>query len=578
MKRTDIWQRRLRHDKKLISMITCILLFLSMTWDASASSLLYVGGEYTDDGGNLFVRVEDGNLNDENKLYVVSQAGKYREGEVYHGLFGYTWTFTHDSYRYISRRDGDQVDLGSDYEYTYDEMLFEQAGTNEYGLTVTATQSLDAAPAVEEADPYIYEGLSENEITTILLSECKTAREAVDLLRRTVEADGQHSEGFGVMICDQKEQWYAEAVTSHYFLAVPLPRDVVFFQANVSMFGLIDLDDETIVASEGIIELAQRAGTFVGDAEKNIIDWRRSLNDYNVQFFRGDWAWNVFERTSLTLNWLEGTSEWNTDNVRETSNYIMTNIGEDGSIVPLHNSVQVARTVSLDNLLELLTYYPLGYSENIETHLYRFYPDEDPVLGIVEWSSMDNNQFNVFVPDYPVLMTDTWKGYQVSLPVVKLLTKDLESWEGFIEEELGALSEAGKLEGEKPDTKDAYEMKGVHYALYFFKDYTDLWHVFQDGWEKSYCATFSALSNYLTYMDLGEEAVALTKKCFAEMQQDFKTRFEALSVQLREETDLTLRQEIATRETSRMAEEAHELARALYRHFVYGDELLERWS
>ena len=50
------------------------------------------------------------------------------------------------------------------------------------------------------------------------------------------------------------------------------------------MLGLLDLDDtEHIVASGGLIDLARRAGTFVGDAEKNIIDYRRSFNDHSVQ-------------------------------------------------------------------------------------------------------------------------------------------------------------------------------------------------------------------------------------------------------------------------------------------------------
>lgn len=221
------------------------------------------------------------------------------------------------------------------------------------------------------------------------------------------------------MLCDQNEQWYAEAVASHYFLAIPLPKDVVFFQANVSVLGRIDLDDERIVATDGIIELAQKAGTFVGDTEENIIDWRLSLNDYKVEILPKTWQNNVFERVSLTLNRLEETEKWNTENAMETNDYIMTNVSKDGTIVPLHNDVKLTRSISLDSLLELLRIYPLGYWENVETHLYRFYPEAEPELGTVEWSSMDNNQYNVFVPDYPVLMTDTWKGYRKSLKYVK---------------------------------------------------------------------------------------------------------------------------------------------------------------
>ena len=58
---------------KIFCIITCILLCL--TCGASACSLFFFGGDYTDDGANLFVRIEDGDLNDENKLYLVTPAG-----------------------------------------------------------------------------------------------------------------------------------------------------------------------------------------------------------------------------------------------------------------------------------------------------------------------------------------------------------------------------------------------------------------------------------------------------------------------------------------------------------------------
>jgi hypothetical protein len=372
------------------------------------------------------------------------------------------------------------------------------------------------------------------------------------------------------MLCDQNEQWYAEAVASHYFLAIPLPKDVVFFRANVSVLGRIDLDDERIVATDGIIELAQKAGTFVGDTEENIIDWRLSLNDYKVEILPKTWQNNVFERVSLTLNRLEETEKWNTENAMETNDYIMTNVSKDGTIVPLHNDVKLTRSISLDSLLELLRIYPLGYWENVETHLYRFYPEAEPELGTVEWSSMDNNQYNVFVPDYPVLMTDTWKGYRTGLRHAQLMAQDPEFWQQFIDG-----FEIEKLDGDTPDTADCYQMAGVWYCCFLNRDWTGLWHVLPEGWENSYSAVFSALSNRLTFMDPGEEAITLVKDRFAALQQVFETRFSDLTTRLKAEKDLTARQEIATGESSRMAEEAQDLALALYRHIVYGEALPE---
>ncbi len=558
--------------KRILSCMLCLLLVLSVTGGALACSLLWVGGDYTDDGANLFVRVEDGDLDDEVKYYMVSPAGNRKAGEKYLSCYGFTWTFTHDSYRYVSRRDNNLTIPCVNCFSTHDHQPYEEAGTNEFGLTLTATQSLDPNPAASAADPFREDGLSESEMATILLSECASAREAVYLLRDIVETRGLYSEGFGVMLCDQKEQWYCEAVTNRSFLAILLPRDLVFFHANVSVLGLIDLDDESIIASDGIIALAQEAGTFIGNAEENIIDFRRSISDYTVTVFNEVWHNNVFTRTSLVLNQLEGTDKWTPENCIEDNDFVITNIGEDGSIVSPRNKATMASAMSLNDVLDLLDIYPLGYWENIETHLYRFYPDADPEMGVVEWGSMDNNRFNVFVPGYPALMTDTWEGYRAPMASIKLMAKDVEYWKDLMNDPDFPIV---KIKGDRPETLDCYTSVGELYINMKIIDVTGLWHVYPEGWEKNYNLVFKALSNWLCFMSPEEGPVALTDRCLDRMQQDFIKQFDDLTARLLAEKDLTARQEIATAESARMAEESQKLALALYRHFVYGEEFTE---
>lgn len=246
------------YDEKILLFTLIFILSFCRTAEVFACSLFYFGGALTDDGGNLFIRVEDGDMNDENKLYLVTPAGIHKAGDEYRGCSDFVWTFTHDTYRYVSRRDDNQDGLCYDSGGTLGHQIFEEAGTNEHGLTLTATQSLEANPKIQKLDPYVEDGIGEAEIPAVLLSECASAREAVMLLKEIVETSGTVAEGYGVMLCDQNEQWYVEVIASHYFLAVLLPRDTAFFQANVSVLGLLDLDDtDHIIASDGLIELAQ---------------------------------------------------------------------------------------------------------------------------------------------------------------------------------------------------------------------------------------------------------------------------------------------------------------------------------
>lgn len=526
--------RILRNKKLHIPLTVMILIVMCWPVSAGACSLMYVGGDYTDDGANAFIRTEEVEA-DTNKIYYVSPAENHKKGETYQGCYGFTWEFTHDSYEYTARRDDNLSGVCPDCEGTHKHTPYEEAGTNDHGVTVSATQSLDANPDIKKADPFTEEGISEAEMATILLSEASSAREGVELLLDIYDTVGANEEGSGVMICDQKEQWYVENLSGHQYLAVKLPSGVCFLQHNIGVLGSIDLDDaDNVIASKDLISVAKEAGTFAGDEEKNIIDYRTSYNDY-VVIWDEDWNERVRQRQAAGLNYLEGTDKWTPENALEDNDYIMTNLDEDGNITALHNNLKLKdASMSLEDMLAVFRVSPIGHEENVNTHLYRFYPEQEQKLGTVEWFAMDNCMYNVFVPSYPMLLTDTWEGYQVGLDEERITEK-------------------------KPKSGDFYEYDGEY-------------HVHPSGWEKSYAATFSALSGVLTHGDLDEEQIKLAEYNLQQKQEAFIERFGALQTEIAEEPSDEGREELMTQADMEMAAEAHDLALALYRSFYYGED------
>jgi len=105
------------------------------------------------DGTTMFGRIEDLGTNDYNKLFNISPAGKHTAGEVYEGCYGFTYTFTHDSYRYTARRDDNGLGVCPDCDSTHEHTPYEEAGTNEKGVMVSATESLYGTDAVLSARP-----------------------------------------------------------------------------------------------------------------------------------------------------------------------------------------------------------------------------------------------------------------------------------------------------------------------------------------------------------------------------------------------------------------------------------------
>ena len=243
---------------------------------------------------------------------------------------------------------------------------------------VSATESLYGTDAVLSVDPYVDNGIEEAEITTVLLSEASTAREGVALLTSIYDNAGAAG-GSGVFIADQNETWFVENLTGHTYLALKLSSSVVFMQPNIAAMGKIDLDDtDHVVASANLISVAQKAGTFVGDAAANVIDLDASYN--------GDIA---SDRMAAGLNYLYGTDTFTKDNYSETD-FAISNVGENGAIVPVYSNIQLTKKFSVEDSIHFFQTEPIGKTGNVETHLFQVSATGDLNTAITEWTAFDD--------------------------------------------------------------------------------------------------------------------------------------------------------------------------------------------
>lgn len=148
-------------------------LTLAATISASACTTLYVGGNLTEEGTPFVARTEDYGA-DMNKLWMISEAGKWKEGDTYTSCSAYgalEWTFTHDSYRFTNFTNdvyydtcpecGEKVTTADpeDFHYSYTEF-----GTNEKGVSVSATETISGNESVLAVDPMVKTGEKGGEI------------------------------------------------------------------------------------------------------------------------------------------------------------------------------------------------------------------------------------------------------------------------------------------------------------------------------------------------------------------------------------------------------------------------------
>ena len=389
----------------LKKVLAVFLVLAVLPAEAFACTAIFVGSNLTADGSTIFGRLEEF-FSDEGwpKLFEVIPEGAHAAGEGYTGCYGFTWTFSHDSYGYTAFRDNNSQGVCPDCGGTHAHTPYQAGGTNSRGVSVTATETLLGKPEIAVADPFNTEsGIEEAEIATILLSEASTAREAMALLTRIYETVGANGGG-SVIVGDADEVWYIENHSGRQYMAVRLNADLAFVCPNISVIGLINLNDtDHVAASDGLIETAVRAGTFVGDAEAGLIDYAASYDDAPD---------STYLRLAAGLNALSGDPVYPEDLARtgiEGSAFRISNVDPEGKIVPPYTNIRLKGKPGIRDVMAFFQQEPISRHRSLETHIFQI---TDPTVhGTVEWVSMADNRSSVFVPYCPMATAEVYASF-----------------------------------------------------------------------------------------------------------------------------------------------------------------------
>ena len=510
--------------KKLVTAVAVTTsLVAAATISASACTTIYVGADQTKENTPFVARTEDYGWN-YNKQWFVMPEGKWKQGETFLGCPGYgefEWKFTHDSYRFTyftnDQYQGTCPECG---QKNATHPSYTEFGTNEKGVSVSATETIYGNDAIggntkkniTGVDPFVKTkvdgkvGIEETDIPTIILSEADSAKAGVDLLLSIYKDYGAYFAS-GVFICDQNETWYIENCSGHEYVAIKVPDSMIFLEPNMAVIGRVDLDDPNIIASDKLIEVAKKAKTFVGDDTKNIIDFRASYAGYLN---------SMDQRMVDGLNYLDKTHHYTADELKKDNTlFTISNVNGEDKQVGLYTNIKADRKLDKNDVFGYYKLSSIGKPSNQDIEIFQLFKgkDKDVTTGTVGWVGVGDMSYNVFVPYYPMLLTDSqdlYEGYQVSLP--------------------SAVTTA-----EQPDGFYTFARNGKYVA-------------YPEGWEKSYYFSFEALGSYMANQKLSDADKQFVRDQLTALQNEFNETF--AKVELKDAT-----------ETSRqMAEVAHNKA------------------
>lgn len=527
--------------KKLVTAVAVTTsLVAAATISASACTTIYVGAEKTVENTPFVARTEDYGWN-YNKQWFVMPEGQWKQGDTFLGCPGYgefEWKFTHDSYRFT-------YFTNDQYQGTCPECGQENAthpsytefGTNEKGVSVSATETIYGNDAIggntkqniTGVDPFVKVkvdgkvGIEETDIPTIILAEADSAKAGVDLLLNIYKDYGAYFAS-GVFICDQNETWYIENCSGTQYVAIKVPDDMIFLEPNMAVIGRVDLDDKNIIASDKLIEMAQKGGTFVGDADKNIIDFRAS---YAGRLDRVD------QRMVDGLNYLNKNYNYTAEQLlADNTRFTISNVNDKDEQVGLYTNIKADRTLDKNDVFGYYKLSSIGKPSNQDIEIFQLFKDKDVTTGTVGWVGVGNMSNNVFVPYYPMLLTDSkdmYEGYQATLPAVQKVA-------------------------ERPADANAF----------FVNDKKGGFAVYPEGWRNSYYFSFEGLGGYIA----DAEAITGTAVSAADKQY-VQDKMTALQNEFNE-TFAKVELKNATATSRQMAAKAHATALAMIDYLTEG--------
>ncbi|WP_061595097.1 C69 family dipeptidase [Streptococcus sanguinis] len=232
--------------------ISALMLLTLFPFQAvSACTGFIIGKDLTTDGSTLYGRTEDLEPN-HNKNFVVRERKYNKAGDKFvDETNGFGFDLPAVSYKYTAVPD-----------VTPEQGVFDEAGFNEEGVSISATVSASANDDIQKVDPYVKDGIAESALTSVVLPHVKTAKEGVELLAKIVREKGA-AEGNIVTIADKTGVWYMEILSGHQYAAIKFPDDKYAVFPNTFFLGSVDKNDtENTILSADLEKIAQDAGTY----------------------------------------------------------------------------------------------------------------------------------------------------------------------------------------------------------------------------------------------------------------------------------------------------------------------------
>lgn len=282
-----------------------------------------------------------------------------------------------------------------------------QVATNEYGVAMSATETITSNDATLKVDPYIESGVAEMDIVKPIMQQAKSAHDAVLAMGSMIEKRGS-AEGFGVAVADKNEAWYLENAGGKHWVAVRIPDDAYFVSANQGRIQEVNINRDGSYAdgylgSHDLIDFAKQNGLYKQRNGK--FDFRLSymrIINHETQGLQNDIAYNYMRIATLQNKYSNKPLSGSNLKTGEFPTFLkpIHKLSENDVEQGLSNYYQATKYDPYTNSELTPVYRPISVFRSSNSHVTVVRDITDQNIANVEYIAMGMPSLSIYIPFY----------------------------------------------------------------------------------------------------------------------------------------------------------------------------------
>ncbi|GKQ42408.1 dipeptidase [Companilactobacillus sp. RD055328] len=272
--------------------------------------------------------------------------------------------------------------------------IYAESGINSANVAMSASETITTNSRILGIDPFVPNGIGEEDIVTIVLPYITSAKAGVLRMGELLTKYGTY-ESNGIIFSDKNDIWYMETLGGHHWAAVKIPDDAYVIAPNRLNIDDFDFDSDEYLCSSDLKE-------FIDTNNLN-----PDIDGYNLR--------HIFGSSTIKDTRYNNPRAWyvqklfNPEMDNDPRDYELPFICRANKKISIED-IKFALSSHFENTdydvygngtdADKKSFRPIGINRNQETHILQIRNDVSDEIAGIHWLAYGPNTFNALVPFY----------------------------------------------------------------------------------------------------------------------------------------------------------------------------------